>query len=120
MRLAHLLLLGTLAGGLAACALNISDINARPEKYYQKQVTFRGQITRTQVLTGETLLEVADDHGSRILVRTSEPVEQAPGDWIKVDGLLVPEARVADRVLYDVVTAERIRGSRAPRFRNLM
>jgi hypothetical protein len=120
MRLAHLLLAGTLVGGLAACAPTISAINARPEKYYQKKVTFRGQITRTQALTGETLLEVADGHGSRILVRATEPVEEVPGDWVRVDGMLVPEARVADRVLYDVVTAERIRRSRAPRFLNLM
>jgi hypothetical protein len=107
-------------GGLAACAPTISAINARPEKYYQKNVTFRGQITRTQVLPGETLLEVADGHGSRILVRTTEPVEEAPGDWIRVDGMLVPEVRVADRVLYDVVTAEHIRRARAPRFLKLM
>lgn len=120
MRLAHLLLACTLVSGLGACAPTISAINARPEKYYQKQVSFRGQITRAQPLAGETLLEVADARGGRILVRVTEAVEQGPGDWVRVDGLLLPEARVADRVLYDVVAAERIRRTRAPRFLNLM
>jgi hypothetical protein len=39
---------------------------------------------------------------------------------VKVEGVLVPEARVADVVLYDVVTAERIRRTREPRLPNLM
>lgn len=120
MRLATFLLIAALVGGLGACAPTITTINARPEKYYQKKVSFRGQIARTQVLPGETLLEVADAHGARILVRAKEPVEEAPGDWVRVDGLLVPETRVGDRVLYDVVDADRVRRSRAPRFRNLM
>lgn len=120
MQLARLLLIGMLVAGIAACGPNITAINARPEKYYQKKVKFRGQITRTQALPSETLLEVADGHGARILVRVGEAVEQKPGDWIRVEGLLVPETRVADRVLYDVVTADSIRRSRAPRFLNLM
>jgi hypothetical protein len=116
MRPAALLLLSV----LAACGPTISTINARPEKYYQKKVAFRGQIARMQALPGETLLELADARGARILVRTAGPVEQAPGDWVRVDGVLVPETRVADHVLYDVVTAERVRRARAPRLRNLM
>src|SRR5262249_37045614 len=120
MRLAHLLLAGALVGAFAACSTSISTINGRPEKYYQKKVSFSGQITRTQALTGETLLEVADGHGSRTPAHTTEPVEQASGDWVKVDGMLVPEVRVGDQVLYDVVAADRIRRARAPRFRNLM
>jgi hypothetical protein len=120
MRLASLLLASLLMSGLAACAPTIATINARPAKYYQKKVTLRGQIARMQALPAETLLELADAHGARILVRTAGAVEHGPGDWVRVDGILVPEARVGDRVLYDVVDAERIRGARAPRLRNLM
>ena len=42
------------------------------------------------------------------------------GDWVKVEGVLVPEARVGDRVLYDVVVAETsVSRTRAPRFPDL-
>ncbi|HZP41587.1 MAG TPA: hypothetical protein VFD84_08730 [Candidatus Binatia bacterium] len=97
----------------------ISDINARPAKYYQHKVSFRGEIVRSQRLASETLLEVEDERGSRILVRSAAPVEFANGDWIRVRGILVPDARVGDVTVYDVVMAEEISGARAPRFRNL-
>ena len=120
MGVRRVLLLAALPAALAACGLTISTINARPDKYYQHKVNFVGRIARTQRLPAETLLEIADARGSRILVRTTEPLEVDTGDWVRVRGILVPETRVGDAVLYDVVTAERIRRTRAPRFRNLM
>jgi hypothetical protein len=120
MRLGPLLPAVAFTIALAGCAASISGINARPDKYYQHKVTFTGRIERTQYLPHDTLLEVSDERGGRILVRSADPVEAATGDWVKVEGILVPEARVADVVLYDVVTAERVRPTRAPRLRNLM
>ena len=120
MRLRPILLAVAVALALAACGTSISGINARPDKYYQQKVTFTGRIQRTQYLAHETLLEVADTRGGRILVRSSEAVDAETGDWVKVEGVLVPEARVADVVLYDVVAAERIGRTRAPRFIGLM
>lgn len=120
MRLGPLLAASALTIALAGCAPSISGINARPDKYYQHKVSFVGEIVRRQDLPGETLLEVADAHGGRILVRSADQVEAESGDWVKVRGLLVPEAKVGGTLLYDVVLAERIAPTRAPRLRNLM
>ena len=120
MRIGSVVLASALAVALAACAPSISGINARPDKYYQQKVSFRGRIHRVQFLAHETLLEVADEHGGRILVRSAEPVEAESGDWVRVEGVLVPEARIEDVVLYDVVTAEEVERTRPPRFIDLM
>jgi hypothetical protein len=120
MRPAPRLLALALAAALGACGATISGINARPDKYYEHKVTFTGSVQRMQFLAHETLLEVADSRGGRIIVRSSDPVEAEVGEWVKVTGVLVPETKVEDVVVYDVVTAEKIRRTRAPRFRNLM
>ena len=120
MRLRRLALPFALAAGLGACGPTISSINARPDKFYQHKVEFTGRIARTQVLPGETLLEIADRRGARIIVRSTAPVEAGADDWVKVTGLLVPETRVGDAVLYDIVLADRIVRTRAPRFIGLM
>ena len=113
-----LALAGTLA--LAACGAPIAEINLRPDRYYQETVSFIGQIGRVQRFTGETLLEVVGERGGRILVKTTEPVEAQPGDWVSVKGLLVPEARVGDAVLYDVVIAEKVSSRGPPRIPDFM
>ena len=120
MRLRRLALPLALAAGLGACGPTISSINARPDKFYQHKVKFTGRIARTQVLPGETLLEIADRRGARIIVRSTAPVEAGADDWVKVTGLLVPETRVGDAVLYDIVLADRIVRTHAPRFMGLM
>jgi len=124
MRLRHVAPVVAFSCALAACGSmfspTISGINARPDKYYEHKVTFTGRIQRTQYLAHETLLELADTHGGRIIVRSAEPVEAETGDWVKVEGVLVAEAHVDEAVLYDVVTAERIGRTRAPRFIDLM
>ena len=120
MRAGRPILIALLASTLAACGTTVSEINARPDKYYQQRVEVTGRIARRQDLPGEVLFEIADARGGRMLVRAPAPVEQRIGDWVEVEGILVPEARVADRVLYDVVAAERVSSARAPRFRNLM
>ena len=120
MRMRSFLLAAALAGALAACAPSISGINARPNKYYEHKVSFRGRIQRMQFLAHETLLEVADERGGRIVVRSTEPVEAEIGDWVRVEGVLVPETRIEDVVLYDLVAAEHVERTRAPRFIDLM
>jgi len=120
MRLPVLLLVSALVVALAACGTSISGINARPDKYYQHKVKFTGRVGRIQFLPHETLLEVADPHGGRIIVRAAEPVDAQTGDWVQVEGVLVPEAKIEDVVLYDVVTAEEVKRSRPPRFADLM
>ena len=120
MRVAPILLAVALGVTSAGCGVTVADINARPDKYYQHKVDFTGQLTRRQDLPGETLLEVADSHGARILVRAPAGVEVLTGQWVRVRGILVPEARVGDATLYDVVTAERVTRARAPRFAGLM
>ena len=109
---------GTLA--LAACGAPISEINLRPDKYYQETVSFIGQVGRMERFTGETLVEVVGQRGGRILVKTTEPVEAQSGDWVSVKGLLVPEARVGDAVLYDVVIAEKVSPRGPPRIPDFM
>ena len=113
-----LLLACTLA--LAACGQTISDINLRPDRHYQQTVRFIGQVARMERLPGETLLEVVGQRGGRILVKSTEPVEAQSGDWVSVKGLLVPEARVGDAVLYDVVVAERVSSRGPPRIPDFM
>jgi hypothetical protein len=73
-----------------------------------------------QFLPHETLLEIADARGGRILVRSTEAVDAEIGEWVRVEGVLVPETHVEDVVLYDVVAAERVSRTRAPRFKDLM
>jgi hypothetical protein len=119
MRLVAAIIAG-LAVTLVACGLDISQINSRPASYYQKTVDFRGQLTRRQDLPDQVLLEIADTRGARILVQAPGDVEVLTGDWVEVRGILVPEARVGDAILYDVVNAERVRRTRPPRFANLM
>ena len=116
MRLGFILLVFA----FVACAPTISGINSRPDKYYDHKVDFRGRIQRMQFLAHETLLEVSDERGGRILVRSADPVEAEVGDWVRVQGVLVPETRIEDTVLYDVVTAEHVGRTRAPRFIDLM
>jgi hypothetical protein len=120
MRLRQFALLVLVAVAIPACGVTISALNARPQKYYEHKVTITGRIARTQLLSGATLLELVDAHGGRIIVRSADPVEQGVDDWVKVTGVLVAETHVGDAVLYDVVTAEHISGTRAPRFMNLM
>jgi hypothetical protein len=55
-----------------------------------------------------------------VLVRAAHPVDARVGDWVKVTGVLVPEARVGDTVLYDVLTAEDISHTGSPWFPDLM
>ena len=120
MRIARSLLVVALCLALAACGLTISRLNERPDKYYQTKVEFSGRIARVQYLASETLLELTDVRGARILVRSAEPVEAVIGDWVEVEGILVPEARVDDVVLYDVVTAEKVSRTHAPRIPRFM
>jgi len=117
MRLATIVLV--LAVAAAGCSASIPQLNARPTKYYEQSVTFRGRVSRMQELEGEVLLEVADAQEHRILVRVPAPVDVARDDWVKVKGILVPEGKVGGKVVYDLVQAESVTRTRAPWFRNL-
>jgi hypothetical protein len=113
----------TLAAALCAttgCGQSIGTINARPERYYQKKVSFDGRLARRQDLPGETLLEVTDRRGARILVRAPAGVGAVTGDWVSVKGVLVPEARVGQTTLYDVVAADKVSKRSPPRIPDLM
>jgi hypothetical protein len=105
---------------VAACGQTISDINLRPDRHYQKTVSFIGQVSRFEHLSGETLLELVGQRGGRILVKSTEPVEVEAGDWVSVKGLLVPEVRVGDAVLYDVVVAEHVSRRGPPRIPDII
>jgi hypothetical protein len=104
---------------LAACSPGIAQLNARPTKHYQETVSFKGRVSRMQELPGEVLLEIADDYEHRIFVRAAAPVDVAPEDWVEVSGILVPEARVGGRVVYDIIQAESVSKTRAPMLRGL-
>lgn len=105
---------GLSAAVLAACATDIRTLNLRPEQYYQQKLSVVGRVMRMQVLDGDTLLEIADRAENRLLVRTTSPPAVSVGDWVKVTGVLVPEARVADTAVYDVLTAEDVSVTRGP------
>lgn len=104
---------------LVACAETIPEINERPARFYEKSVRFIGRVARMQETDGEALIEVADANERRILVRSVDHPELATGDWIKVRGVLVPEARIGGTTVYDVVVADSISPVRAPMLRNL-
>lgn len=105
---------------LVACSPSIGELNLRPELHYQQTVKIAGEITRMQKVGGDTVLELADARENRILVRVTGPTSVAIGEWVKVEGILVPEARVGDRTIYDVVVAEDVSDSSAPWFPNLL
>jgi hypothetical protein len=113
------LLVLALSIAVAGCGAGISELNAKPTKFYQQSVSFKGRISRIQSLEGETLLEVADAQEHRIFVRTSGPVDAGVDEWVKIEGTLVPEARVGGKIVYDIVMADSISSTRAPLFRNL-
>jgi|SRR5215831_13115737 len=118
MRVPRLLaIIGLLA--LVGCSETIPQLNERPAKFYEKAVSFTGRVARIQEFPSETLLEVADANERRILVRAQGRPDAATGDWVKVRGVLVPEARVGETSVYDVVAAEEILPVRPPFFRNL-
>jgi hypothetical protein len=102
------------AAVLAGCSTSIRDLNLRPDRHYQEKVTIRGRVMRLQSVGGETLLEIADRGENRVLVRARRPVDAGVGDWVKVTGVLVPEARLADTTVYDVLTAEDVSRTRGP------
>lgn len=113
-------LLALLATGLVACWIGIPDLNTHPSKYYQESVSFTARVSRMQRLAGdETLFELADAHEHRILAHITTPTDVQTDDWVKVTGVLVPEARIGDRIVYDVVEAESVEGTSAPWLRNL-
>jgi uncharacterized membrane protein YcgQ (UPF0703/DUF1980 family) len=97
----------------------ISDLNAKPNKFYQQSVSFKGRISRIQSLEGETLLEVADAQEHRIFVRVPGSVDAGVDEWVKIEGTLVPEARVGGKLVYDIVMADSVESARAPLLRNL-
>ena len=102
------------AVALAACSTTIRDLNLRPEKHYQQKVTVVGYITRMQSVGGETLMELTGDRDSRVLIRAPGLVDVHVGDWVKVTGVFVPDARVAETNIYDVLTAEEISKTGGP------
>lgn len=108
--------LGTM---LAGCSPSIGDLNLRPERHYQEKITLKGRIVRRQAAAGETVLELADERESRVLVVVKGPVDTPTGEWVSVTGVLVPETRVSGQSLYDVVVAEDLSGARAPLLPNL-
>lgn len=116
-RCAALLALATALGGCGR--VGIAELNARPTKHYQQEVTFKARVSRIQNLPGETLLEVADAQEHRIFVRADGTLDVHPDDWVKVKGTLVPETTVGGRLVYDVVRAESVESSSAPWLRNL-
>ncbi len=120
MRLRALLPAALLLLPLAGCGATIASINARPDKYYQHKVKIVGRIERMQFLPHGALLEVADGQGRRLLVRSVDPIEAETGDWVRIEGVFVPEVNVEDATLYDVLAAEHIVRRRAPRFLNIM
>jgi hypothetical protein len=107
------------AVALAACSTAIRDLNLRPERHYQQKVSVVGQVTRMQSVGGDTLIEVTGDRDSRVLIRASGPVAVTVGDWVKVTGVFVPDARVADTNIYDVITAQEISKTGAPWLPNI-
>jgi hypothetical protein len=109
-RVAALLSVAALAG----CATSIHELNLRPEKHYQQKLSVVGRVMRLQVIGDETLLEIADRGENRLLVRVSKPAGVSVGDWVKVTGVLVPDARVGDTAVYDVLMAEDVSPTRGP------
>ena len=118
------LLVLALSVAVAGCAgaifgPGISELNAKPNKFYQQSVSFKARISRIQTLEGETLLEVADAQEHRIFVRAPGAVDVGVDEWVKIEGTLVPEARVGGKLVYDIVMADSVTSARAPLLRNL-
>ncbi|HLK12151.1 MAG TPA: hypothetical protein VKW76_12305 [Candidatus Binatia bacterium] len=120
MRAAQITWGAALVLALSACGSpTIRDLNASPSRYYQHKVTIVGQISRVQELGGEALIELVGPEDMRIYVRAPTPLPAAIGDWVKITGVLVPEAQIGGRTVYDVLQAEETRPTRPPRFRHL-
>src|SRR5262249_55016672 len=101
------------------CSETIPQLNERPAKFYEKSVSFTGHIVRIQEFPSETLLEVADANERRILVRAQGRPDANTGDWIKVRGVLVPEARIGGTSVYGVAPPKDTHPGRPPFSRTL-
>lgn len=108
-----------LATGLAGCGATIEKVNLRPTEWYEQKVTIKGRITRMQPLDDGAVLELADARDHLLLARVKGPVGVSVGEWVKVKGVLVPEADVEGRRLYDVVEGESVSTTYAPWFDRL-
>ena len=105
--------------GASIFSPGISELNSKPNKFYQQSVSFKARISRIQSLEGETLLEVADAQEHRIFVRAPGSIEAGVDEWVKIEGTLVPEARVGGKLVYAIVMADSVTPARAPLLRNL-
>ena len=105
-----------LALSTTACRPTLGDLNGNPPKYYEEKVTVRARVSRRQVFAGETLLELADAKGRRILARVKGDEPPGVDAWIKVTGVLVAEMRVDGQLVYDVIAVESLGRSRPSRF----
>jgi len=109
-----MLLVFAVAG--TSCGPTLGDLNANPEKYYEQKVSVRGRVSRRQLFPDQALLELADTHERRIIVRMRGSDWPDVDEWVKVTGVLVGELDVDGNTVYDAIAAERVRGSRRPRF----
>ncbi len=105
--------------GLAGCGATIEKVNLRPTEWYEQKVSITGRITRMQDLQDGVVLELADARDHLLLAHVRKPIDVGVGDWVKVTGVLVPEADVEGRRLYDVVEGESVSTTRAPLFDKL-
>lgn len=111
-RFARLLLAGWVALALVACRPNIGSLNANPAKYYEERVSVRARVSRLEVVDDQALLELADARERRILALVPAADAPAPGDWVRVKGVLVADRRMGDVTVYDVVVADDVGGTR--------
>lgn len=119
MQRVGLAVLAALAIATTGCGVGIAQLNSNPTKHYQETVSFKARVSRMQVIGSETLLELADAQEHRIFARTDGTPDVRPDDWVKVEGVLVPEARVGGKIVYDIVQAGSVSHTRPPWLRNL-
>jgi len=110
------LVAAALVGGvpLAGCAPTIGDLNLRPAKYHQERIRIRARVARLERVGDAAVLELESPDGRRMLVRTTGPLEVSVDDWVRATGVFVPEARVGEQTLYDVLVADEVERTRRP------
>jgi hypothetical protein len=98
-----------------------SELNSKPNKFYQQSVLLQKPGSRASSRSrAKRCSRWPTPRSTGIFVRAPGSIEAGRStSGSKIEGTLVPEARVGGKLVYDIVMADSVTSARAPLLRNL-